>query len=65
MFTEPVHKLNPVGLPLFKGFLSYFLQQEALRPASLSWYEGGGKPLKENRGERRFHAACGANDVFY
>ena len=43
-------------LSLYKGFFEPFSSAEAHSLASLSWKVGRGKPLKENRGERWFHA---------
>ena len=47
---------NPVSLSLYKCFFEPFSSAEVPSLASLSWNVGRGKPLKENSGERWFHA---------
>lgn len=47
VFGERVQKLESGRFIAFYAFFEPFLSGKASRPASLSWYEDRGKPMKE------------------
>ena len=53
---ERVHEHESGKIIALQVFFKPFSSAEAPILASLSWNVGRGKPLKENRGERWFHA---------